>query len=153
VLSTYINCIIRQKKENFTIPRKSKTLNKSNGKSKKKSELLSMDLLELTKTSLENDKAQDIVVINLTGKTNFADFMVIASGSSRRQIAAMASHIKEKLKRAGLTEIPLEGADLNDWVLIDGRDVIVHLFRPEIRKFYSLEKMWAVEMPNPSEVA
>ena len=79
--------------------------------------------------------------------------MVIASGSSRRQIAAMASHIKEKLKRAGLTEIPLEGADLNDWVLIDGRDVIVHLFRPEIRKFYSLEKMWAVEMPNPSEVA
>jgi len=111
-----------------------------------------MNLLELTRTSLENDKAQDIVVINLAGKTNFADYMVIASGSSQRQIAAMASHIKEKLKRAGLAEIPLEGADLNDWVLIDGRDVIVHLFRPEIRKFYALEKMWTGEVPNPGDV-
>ncbi len=152
MLLTYINCVIRQTKEKLTISRKSKTLKKSNGKSKTKSELLSMNLLELTRTSLENDKAQDIVVINLAGKTNFADYMVIASGSSQRQIAAMASHIKEKLKRAGLAEIPLEGADLNDWVLIDGRDVIVHLFRPEIRKFYALEKMWTGEVPNPGDV-
>jgi len=134
-------------KETLTIPRKAKTPKKSKAKSAAKSK----KLLDITTASLDNDKAQDVVVINLVGKTSFADYMVIASGTSQRQVAAMAVHLREKMKKTGLKEIPLEGADQNDWVLIDGGDVIVHLFRPEIREFYDLEKMWSTEMPGPSE--
>jgi ribosome-associated protein len=134
-------------KETGTIPRKAKTPKKSKAKSAAKSK----KLLDITTASLDNDKAQDVVVINLIGKTSFADYMVIASGTSQRQVAAMATHLREKMKKTGLKEILLEGADQNDWVLIDGGDVIVHLFRPEIRKFYDLEKMWSTEMPESSE--
>jgi ribosome-associated protein len=109
--------------------------------------------LDITKASLENDKAQDVVVINLAGKTSFADYMVIATGTSQRQVAAMAVHLKEKMKLTGQTEISLEGTDQNDWVLIDSGDVVVHLFRPEIREFYALEKIWSGEMPQSDEVA
>lgn len=93
-------------------------------------------------TSLDDDKAQDIVVIRLSGKSEIADFMVIASGTSQRQIGAMAEHIQDKLKVSGLGGVSVEGASGCDWVLVDGGDIIVHLFRPEVRDFYGLEKMW-----------
>ena len=101
-------------------------------------------LLELVHDSLDNDKAINIVVVDLLGKTSIADYMVIASGTSARQVSAMANHLAEKLKAAGVKGVAIEGADQADWVLIDGGDVIIHLFRPEVREFYNLEKMWAI---------
>lgn len=106
-------------------------------------------LLGLVKTSLEDDKGEDIVVIDLSGKTSFADYMVIASGRSQRQVGAMAEHLREKLKHAGVKAPSIEGAERCDWVLIDGGDVIIHLFRPEVRAFYNLEKMWGMDLPEP----
>lgn len=104
-------------------------------------------MLKLVETSLDDDKAQDIVVIDLAGKTEIADYMVIASGSSSRQVGAMADHLREKMKGSGLRGIAIEGAAQCDWVLIDAGDVIVHIFRPEVRDFYGLEKMWDVAGP------
>jgi len=95
---------------------------------------------------LDDDQADDVVVIELSGKSTIADFMVIASGRSQRHVGAMAEHIQEALKRAGVARVPVEGAARADWVLIDGGDVIVHLFRPEVRSFYGLEKMWGVDL-------
>jgi len=97
-------------------------------------------------SSLEDDKADDIVVIELADKSSIADFMVIASGRSSRQVGAMADHLREKLKAEGVHGIAAEGLERCDWVLIDGGDVIVHLFRPEVRSFYNLEKMWGVNL-------
>jgi len=100
---------------------------------------------DLVLQSLEDDKAEDTVVIDLQGKTSLADFMVVTSGRSARQVGAMAEHLLEKLKQIGVKGIEAEGVPQNDWVLIDAGDVIVHLFRPEVRSFYNLEKMWDVE--------
>jgi ribosome-associated protein len=100
-------------------------------------------LLQVVKGSLTDDKAEAIVVIELDGKSSIADYMVIASGRSQRHVAATAEHLIERLKAAGLKPVPSEGLAQGDWVLIDGGDVIVHLFRPEVRAFYNLEKMWA----------
>ena len=105
-------------------------------------------LVELVQTSLEDDKAEDTVVIDLTNKSSIADYMVIASGRSQRQVGAMAEHLHEKLKKE-LGRVSVEGTTRCDWVLIDGGDVIVHLFRPEVRAFYNLEKMWGAELPEP----
>ena len=110
-------------------------------------------LLELVHDSLDNDKAIDIVVVDLLGKTSLADFMVIASGSSARQVSAMADHLAEKLKAAGVKGVTVEGAEQADWVLLDGGDVIVHLFRPEVREFYNLEKMWAIPPQDAANAA
>ncbi len=112
----------------------------------------SQHLVELVQASLEDDKAEDTVVVDLTNKSNIADFMVIASGRSQRQVGAMAEHLHEKLKKE-LGRVSVEGANRCDWVLIDGGDVIVHLFRPEVRAFYNLEKMWGAELPEPSRSA
>jgi nicotinate-nucleotide adenylyltransferase len=101
--------------------------------------------LKLVRQSLEDDKAEDIVVIDLRGKSAFADYMVIASGRSNRQVVAIADHLAEKLKSAGHGYIPVEGKQGGDWVLVDGGDVVVHVFRPEPRAHYALEKMWAME--------
>ena len=109
-----------------------------------------MDVIE---ASLDDDKAQDVLVIDLHGKTDFADFMVIASGTSQRMVATMARHIQEKLKPLGIVGVSPEGAGQNDWLLIDGGDVIVHLFRPEVRAFYDLEKIWGDSLPRPHRVA
>jgi ribosome-associated protein len=98
----------------------------------------------LVESSLDDDKAEDIVVIDLTGKTQMADYMVIASGQSSRQVGAMADHLCRKMKDLGVKEVAVEGAGQSDWVLIDAGDVVVHLFRPEVRDFYSLEKLWTV---------
>jgi ribosome-associated protein len=99
--------------------------------------------LSLISTSLDADKAEDLVVIDLAGKTSIADYMVIASGGSRRHIGAMADRLLEKLKASGHRDISVEGTDQSDWVLIDAGDVVVHLFRPEVRSFYALERLWA----------
>ena len=91
--------------------------------------------------SLDNDKANDILTIDLVGKTSIADRMIIASGASARQVTAMAEHIVTKLKALGL-KTTTEGEKHGDWVLIDAGDVIVHLFRPEVRNFYQIERIW-----------
>jgi ribosome-associated protein len=111
------------------------------------SEQLPKRLSELAVKSLDDDKAEDIVVIDLAGKTSIADYMVVASGRSSRQVGAMAEHLRDKLKTAGAHAVEVEGMAQADWVLIDAGDVIIHLFRPEVRTFYNLEKMWGVEPP------
>ena len=99
-------------------------------------------ILELIISSLDSDKAANILTIPLRGKSAMADYMVIASGASVRQVGAMAEHIEFKLKQAGVSLLGLEGMRNADWVLLDANFVIVHLFRPEVRDFYGLERMW-----------
>lgn len=92
--------------------------------------------------SLDDDQAQEIVSIPLEGKSSIADHMVIASGRSTRQVAAMAQKLAERIKHGGFGHSRIEGLPAADWVLIDAGDVVVHLFRPEVRSFYNLERMW-----------
>jgi ribosome-associated protein len=106
------------------------------------------EVLDLVQSSLDDDKAEAIVVIDLAGKSNIADHMVIASGRSQRHVAAIAEHLLERLKRLGAPVGGVEGLAQGDWVLIDAGDVIVHVFRPEVRLFYNLEKMWGAELPE-----
>lgn len=101
---------------------------------------------------MDDDKAADPVVIDLAGRTPIADYMVVASGLSARHVQAMAEHLVEKLKEKGLKSIRVEGVAQGDWVLIDGGDVIVHLFRPELRDHYGIEKMWGADW-SPAEAA
>ncbi|QJD18176.1 ribosome silencing factor [Paracoccus sanguinis] len=102
----------------------------------------SESLLDRILSSLEDDKAEDIVTIDLRGRSAMADHMVIASGRNARQVAAIAEHLIDKLKQDLGLIARIEGKDTGDWVLIDTDDVIVHIFRPEVREFYQLEKMW-----------
>ncbi|MEL6426068.1 MAG: ribosome silencing factor [Pseudomonadota bacterium] len=92
--------------------------------------------------SLDDDKAEDVVSIPLKGKSEMADHMVIASGRSSRQVSAIADHLLDKIKALTGQSARVEGQETGDWVLIDAGDVIVHIFRPEVREFYQLEKMW-----------
>lgn len=101
------------------------------------------EVVETVRVSLDGDKAEEVTVIDLRGRSSIADHMVIASGRSQRQVGAMADHLQEKLHRLGLP-VSVEGAQQGDWVLIDGGDIVVHLFRPEVRSFYNLERMWGV---------
>jgi ribosome-associated protein len=98
--------------------------------------------------ALEDAKADEIVSIDLSGKTSLADFMIVASGRSQRHVGAIADQLLEKLKASGMRDCRVEGMELCDWVLIDAGDVIVHVFRPEVRAFYNLEKMWAADRPR-----
>jgi ribosome-associated protein len=107
-------------------------------------------LRDLVLRSLDDDQAQDVVTIPLTGKSNIADHMVIASGRSTRQVASMAQKISERIKQELGRNVRIEGLPVADWVLIDAEDVIVHLFRPEVRSFYNLERMWAFEDQAPA---
>ena len=100
-------------------------------------------LLALVLHSLDEDQAQEVVAIPLEGKTAIADHMVIASGRSTRQVAAIAEKLAERIKHAGFGNSRIEGLPAADWVLVDAGDVIVHVFRPEVRSFYNLERMWA----------
>jgi len=102
-------------------------------------------LLSLILTSLEDDKAEDIVAIDLAGKSEMADHMIIASGRSSRQVSSMAEHVVDKLKSEMNRLCRVEGKDAGDWVLIDCGDAVLHLFRPEVREFYQLEKLWAAD--------
>jgi ribosome-associated protein len=101
------------------------------------------DLHRLVMQSLDDDQAQEIVSIPLAGKSNIADHMVIASGRSTRQVASMANKLADRIKQDFGRIVRIEGLAAADWVLIDADDVIVHLFRPEVRNFYNLERMWA----------
>ena len=103
-----------------------------------------LDILKLVEASLDDDKAENTVVVDLAGKTAMADYMVVTSGTSKRHVSAMAEHIQRQLRAKGLKSIPVEGLVQCDWVLIDAGDVIVHLFRPEVREFYNLEKLWTL---------
>jgi ribosome-associated protein len=98
--------------------------------------------LETVLASLEDSNAEDIVSIDIQGKSPLADYMVIASGRSHRHVAAVAEHLLKALKDAGHGSARVEGLSGADWVLIDAGDVVVHIFRPEVREFYNLEKMW-----------
>jgi ribosome-associated protein len=102
----------------------------------------SRDLLARILTSLDDDKAEDVVEIDLRGKSEMADYMVICSGRSSRQVTAIAEKLVDRLKEELGLSCKVEGRDVGDWVLIDAGDVIVHVFRPEVREFYQLEKMW-----------
>ncbi|MBB5275582.1 ribosome-associated protein [Rhizobium rosettiformans] len=99
--------------------------------------------LELVLASLEDSKAEDIVSIDIAGKSALGDYMVVVSGRSNRHVSAISEHLISDLKDEGLGSARVEGLDSGDWVLIDTGDIIVHVFRPEIREFYNIEKMWA----------
>ncbi|HEX6861076.1 MAG TPA: ribosome silencing factor [Caulobacteraceae bacterium] len=104
-------------------------------------------LEEVILAKLDDDQAQDIVSIDLRGKSPVADALIIASGRSHRHVGAIADHILRALKDVGVGKARVEGLPHCDWVLIDAGDVIVHLFRPEVRSFYNIEKIWSVEPP------
>jgi ribosome-associated protein len=104
--------------------------------------LTSDALLDVILTSLASSKAEDIVKIDLRGKSEIADWMVVASGRSSRQVAAMAEQLVDTLKQDHRRLAKVEGRDTGDWVLVDFGDAIIHVFRPEVREFYQLEKMW-----------
>lgn len=99
-------------------------------------------LLAMVLESLDDDQAQDIVSIPLEGKSSIADHMIIASGRSSRQVTAIAQKLAERIKHSGLVLPRIEGLPAADWVVVDAGDVVVHLFRPEVRGFYNLERMW-----------
>jgi nicotinate (nicotinamide) nucleotide adenylyltransferase/ribosome silencing factor RsfS/YbeB/iojap len=104
------------------------------------------EILDLVLKTLDDGKAEEIVTIDLAGKTTIADYMVVASGRSARQVGALTEHLEEALSRR--VKISIEGKEQGDWVLIDASDVIVHLFRPEIRAYYNIEKMWGGAFPD-----
>ena len=105
-------------------------------------------LLRLVLASLDDDQAVDVISIPLAGKSSIADYMVIASGRSTRQVASMAQKLSEKIKAEYGRPSRIEGLPTADWVLLDAGDVIVHLFRPEVRGFYNIEKIWSVDAPH-----
>lgn len=98
--------------------------------------------------SLEDDKAEQIAVVDLKGKTSFADAMIIADGRSNRHVSSMADSLSKALKEQGFIALSIEGLESCDWVLIDAGDIVVHLFKPGVRELYNLEKMWAVAIPD-----
>jgi ribosome-associated protein len=102
----------------------------------------SQALLELVLKSVDDDKAEDVVQIDLRGRSDVADYMVICSGRSSRQVASISEKLADRLKQEMRVSVRMEGKETGDWVLIDAGDVIVHVFRPEVREFYQLEKMW-----------
>ncbi len=107
----------------------------------------SADLLKTVLTSLEDAKAEDLVTLDIDGKAALADHMVIASGRSNRHVSAISDQLVDALKKSGYRDLRIEGLPLCDWVLIDTGDVIAHVFRPEVRSFYNLEKLWSANAP------
>ena len=108
-------------------------------------------ILYLKKTieqTLNDNKAVDVITIDLKGKSTVADYMIVASGTSSKHLQALSEMILEKLKKEGISNCHLEGKDSNEWKLIDGIDIIIHIFNPEKRKFYNLEKMWSELLPK-----
>ncbi|MDE3016738.1 MAG: ribosome silencing factor [Pseudomonadota bacterium] len=105
-------------------------------------------LERLILSSLDQQKAENIVSVDLTGKSDFADRMVIASGTSQRHVSSLADRVIATLKGAGYHNVPTEGQGDCDWVLVDAGNIVVHIFRPEARRYYNLEKMWSVDVPR-----
>jgi ribosome-associated protein len=114
---------------------------------------LDQPLEELILSRLDADKAEDVVLIDLKGKSPLADAIVVASGRSQRHVGALADRLLRALKDAGYGRARVEGLPACDWVLIDAGDVIVHLFRPEVRAFYNIEKIWSVEPPSRANLS
>ena len=106
------------------------------------------ELKQIVVKTLDTNKAQDIISIDLKDKTSIADYMIIASGTSSRHIQSLSEQVLEKLKDNGINNSRIEGKDSNEWKLVDGIDLIVHIFHPEKRKFYELEKMWSEFIPK-----
>ena len=106
------------------------------------------DLKKIIINTLDNNKAQDIVSIDLKDKSSMADYMITASGTSSRHIQSLSEQVLEKLKDNGVKDSKIEGKDSNEWKLVDGIDLIIHIFHPEKRKFYELEKMWSELIPK-----
>lgn len=106
------------------------------------------ETLALVETSLDDDKADDVKTIDLAGKSDIADYMVIASGTSSRRLDSMTEHLLDKLKEFGVRDSHAEGRRSGEWVLIDAGDVVVHLFRPEAREHYALEKLWEADFAD-----
>ena len=107
-----------------------------------------VDLKNTILKTLDNNKALDIISIDLASKSSMADYMIIASGTSSRHIQALSEQVLERFKDSGIKNCKIEGSDSSEWKLIDGIDLIVHIFNPEKRKFYELEKMWSELMPK-----
>jgi ribosome-associated protein len=107
----------------------------------------SANLLDLVLVALDDAKAEDVVSIDVAGKTSLGDHMVIASGRSQRHVGAIADQVEKKLRQEGHQRVRVEGVPQCDWVLVDAGDIIVHLFEPDTRKFYNLEKMWQADRP------
>jgi len=106
------------------------------------------DLKKIIINTLDSNKAVDIISINLENKSSMADHLIIASGTSSRHMQALSEIVLEKFKKNGISNCKIEGSNSNDWKLIDGIDVVVHIFNPEKRKFYDLEKMWSELIPK-----
>ena len=117
---------------------------------KKSISISSKQLLKLTIDSLEDDKGIDIIKIDLIGRSSIADYMIVVSGNTARQVTSMANNLVKKYKEAGVRSPSPEGMSNGDWVLIDAKDILIHIFRPEVRDFYSLEKMWVKKQDKSS---
>src|SRR5579863_5926114 len=126
----------------MTIPRSTRAKPRRKAPAAKKGNPSAQALLALAEKILDDGKAEDLVAIDLHGKSDIADYLLIATGRSQRQIMALAQHLLDGLKAAGHGKLAAEGMRHGEWVLIDAGDVIVHLFRPEARAYYNLEKMW-----------
>ena len=107
-----------------------------------------INLKEIIISTLDNNKAEDIVTIDLKDKSSMADYMIIASGTSSRHIQSLSEQVLQKLKKNGLKDSKIEGKESSEWKLVDGIDLIVHIFHPEKRKFYELEKIWSELIPK-----
>jgi ribosome-associated protein len=116
---------------------------------RRRERLAAPELLRRIIEVLEDGKAEEIVTIDLAGKSTIADYMVVATGRSARQVVALTDHLEQALPRP----LPVEGKAQGDWVLVDAGDVIVHIFRPEIRAYYNLEKMWGGDLPDSEPTA
>lgn len=122
------------------------------GKKKSASDRAASDaLLALVLSSLDDDKAEDVVTIDLAGKSEMADHMVVCTGRSSRQVSAISEKLSDRIKQEIGYYSKLEGKGQGDWVLVDAGDVIIHVFRPEVREFYQLEKMWQSGVPGSSD--
>ncbi len=110
-------------------------------------------MLAVVVQSLDENKAVDVLEIDLVGKTSLADYMVIANGNSQRHVSALANYLIKDIKQSGFKSPQTEGLPRADWVLLDAGDIIIHIFRPEVRSFYNLEKLWSVRLPAAEQVA
>lgn len=108
--------------------------------------------LEVLLASLEDSKAEDIISVDLRGKSALGDYMVIASGRSQRHVGAVADHMMQALKAIGVRDIKIEGLEGSDWVLVDTGDIIIHIFHPETREFYNIEKIWVTPVGDETKV-
>ena len=106
------------------------------------------EIKKIIEKVLDNNKAQKIVIINLKNKSYIADYMIVASGTSSRHLQSLSENLVSELKKLGINGCRIEGKDSTDWKLVDAHDVIVHLFHPDKREFYDLEKMWSEEIPK-----